>query len=48
MAAKNITFSFETYEIKDRITVSYEGQNLFDSGCVGTKGEKYLPISFEG
>ncbi|PAV75119.1 hypothetical protein WR25_17616 [Diploscapter pachys] len=47
MAAKNITFSFETYEIKDRITVSYEGRNLFDSGCVRTEGEKYLPISFE-
>ncbi|KAE9547840.1 hypothetical protein FO519_008948 [Halicephalobus sp. NKZ332] len=47
-AAKNILFSYETYTIKDRITVSYEGKNLFDSSCVGTEGEKYAPISFKG
>lgn len=47
-AAKNILFSYETYSIKDRMTVSYEGANLFDSGCVGTQGERYTPISYDG
>uniref|UniRef100_A0AC34QZD9 Uncharacterized protein n=1 Tax=Panagrolaimus sp. JU765 TaxID=591449 RepID=A0AC34QZD9_9BILA len=46
-SANNISFSYETYTVKDRITVSYAGQTLFDSGCVGTNGEKIAPISFK-
>jgi len=29
------TFRYETRDAKDRVQVFYEGQQLFDSGCVG-------------
>uniref|UniRef100_A0AC34QSR9 Uncharacterized protein n=1 Tax=Panagrolaimus sp. JU765 TaxID=591449 RepID=A0AC34QSR9_9BILA len=47
-AAQYIQFSYQTYEVKDRIIVSYEGKNLFDSGCVGTGTTRYFPISYNG
>lgn len=47
-AAQMIQFAYETYVVRDRVTVSYEGSLIFDSGCVGTDGEKVSPISFSG
>lgn len=38
-------FDWETYTQKDRITVSYEGKTLFDSGCVGANGTQNLSYS---
>ncbi|KAI6185004.1 hypothetical protein M3Y97_00657700 [Aphelenchoides bicaudatus] len=47
-SAKNLRFVYETFQVKDRIIVSYDGQTLFDSGCVGTLGQKQAPISYKG
>ena len=33
--AGTFTFRYETRNAKDRVRVSYEGAELFDSGCVG-------------
>lgn len=41
-------FEYETYSIKDQIIVVYEGNWLFNSGCVGTKGYKSTTIQYEG
>lgn len=38
-------FDYETYSQKDRITVTYEGTTLFDTGCVGASGTKNLTYS---
>ena len=34
----NVTFSYETYTIKDQIDVYYMGQLVFSTGCVGANG----------
>lgn len=41
-------FGYQTYTVKDRITVAYENKIIFDSGCVGTKGKKTVPLSYSG
>ncbi len=43
-----IAFSYETYRIKDRIIVTYEGKVLHDSGCVGTGGTKTVNLTYKG
>ena len=35
-------FSYDTYTIQDDIVVSYQGQTLFDTGCVGASGSTTL------
>lgn len=40
------SFSYDTYSIADRIVVSYEGQTLFDTGCVGASGS--VNLSYAG
>jgi len=48
MSAGTFTLTYETYGIPDRIVVSYEGQTLFDSGCIGTNGSRTQRISYSG
>src|SRR5581483_2542220 len=40
------TLDYNTFSIKDRIIVSYQGSVLFDTGCVGTSASQ--PINFAG
>lgn len=35
-------FHFETRNAKDRVQVRYEGEQIFDSGCVGTSRDVVL------
>lgn len=37
--------TFDTYTVKDRIHVYYDGAKVFDSGCVGTSGRKELALN---
>lgn len=39
------TFSYDTFQIEDQIIVSYEGNTLFDTGCVGASGTQTLSYS---
>ncbi len=41
----SFAFNWETFVIRDRISVSYEGQTLFDSGCVGASGAELLDFA---
>lgn len=41
-------FDYDTQVQKDRITVTYEGTALFDTGCVGTAGTKTQNITYSG
>ncbi len=41
-------FRYETFTFPDRMRVEYEGRTLFDTGCVGTNGERSRTISFSG
>ncbi|MBM4146097.1 MAG: hypothetical protein FJ240_07455 [Nitrospira sp.] len=41
-------FDYETYSIKDRLIITYEGNTLYDSGCIGTNGTKTEYISYSG
>ncbi|MGZ6143082.1 MAG: InlB B-repeat-containing protein, partial [Myxococcales bacterium] len=36
------SFSYDTYTQQDDIRVSYQGQTLFDTGCVGASGSPSL------
>lgn len=38
-------FSYETYSVKDQITITHGGNAIFDSGCVGTLGWTTVTIS---
>lgn len=38
-------FSYDTFTQQDRITVSYEGATIFDTGCVGAQASVPLTIS---
>ena len=40
------TLDYQTYHIKDRIQVLYEGNVIFDSGCVGEKNS--VSLAFDG
>ncbi|MEW8221719.1 MAG: hypothetical protein AB2729_05225, partial [Candidatus Thiodiazotropha taylori] len=39
-------FYYETYNIRDRLRLHYEGELLFDSGCVGE--DRTVPINYSG
>ena len=41
-------FSYETYGQEDRMIVTYEGNVLFDTDCVGTNGTWTQSISYSG
>uniref|UniRef100_A0A914PMU7 Uncharacterized protein n=1 Tax=Panagrolaimus davidi TaxID=227884 RepID=A0A914PMU7_9BILA len=43
-----IMFVYQTYDVKDRITITYENRMIFDSGCVGTEDEQQTPVTFSG
>lgn len=37
-------FDYDTYSVKDKITIQYEGQTIFDTGCVGKSDSVKLPF----
>jgi len=41
-------FDYETYSVKDRMIITYEGKTLYDSGCINTDGIKTEYISYSG
>jgi hypothetical protein len=40
-----IKFTYDTYDIKDKIDVYYMNRQIFSTGCVGAKGATYLPLN---
>ncbi len=46
--AGTFTFQYDTRTAKDDIVVSYEGQTLYNTDCVGTEGWKSVDLSFSG
>jgi hypothetical protein len=42
------TFTYNTQNIEDRMILRYQGQVLFDTGCVGTGGNRTQTISYSG
>jgi len=50
LGKKSGTFQFDynTYSIKDRFIITYEGNTLYDSGCVATIETKTEYISYSG
>ena len=40
--AGTFDFSYQTYSIEDQILVKYQGNTIFDTGCVGASGTKTL------
>ena len=40
--AGTFLFNYQTYSQKDQIIVRYQGNTLFDTGCVGTSGSQSL------
>lgn len=43
-----VNFKYQTYTVKDRITVVYESNILLDSGCIGTEGIVERNVSYSG
>jgi hypothetical protein len=41
-------FQYDTAGIPDRLLVSYEGRQIFDSTCVGTDGTRTHTITYSG
>ncbi len=41
----SVNFSFETYQVKDRIHVYHGGTKVFDTGCVGANGGQSIPLN---
>lgn len=41
-------FTYDTQSVKDQMIVRYQGTTLFDSGCVGTNGDKTVPLTYGG
>jgi hypothetical protein len=41
-------FQYETFTIRDRIELVYEGEVIFDSTCIGTEGEVTVTLSYAG
>jgi hypothetical protein len=39
-------FAFQTFSVKDQVIVKYEGEVVYDSGCVGQSGQ--VPVSYAG
>jgi len=47
-ASGTFEFSYETFNNPDRMLVTYEGQTLFDTSCVGTNGPRTQTIRYFG
>ncbi len=41
----SLTFTYNTYTVKDRIHIYYNGTKVFDSGCVGSSGSQVLTLN---
>lgn len=41
----SLNFSFQTYDVKDRIHIYQSGAKVFDSGCVGSSGSQTLTLN---
>jgi hypothetical protein len=41
-------FTYDTQSVKDQMIVRYQGTTLFDSGCVGTLGDKTVSLTYGG
>jgi hypothetical protein len=41
----SLTFTYNTYTVKDRIHIYYNGSKVFDSGCVGSSGSQVLTLN---
>lgn len=46
--AKRVELVFETYQAKDVFIAEYQGELVFDSGCVGTSGYKKQTLLTDG
>lgn len=46
--AGSFDFKYDTYTVKDRMIVKYQGTTLFDSGCVGTNGLTTKTLNYSG
>ena len=41
----SLVFTYNTYTVKDRIHIYYNGSKVFDSGCVGSSGSQTLTLN---
>jgi hypothetical protein len=41
----SLVFTYNTYTVKDRIHIYYNGSKVFDSGCVGSSGSQVLTLN---
>jgi hypothetical protein len=41
-------FTYDTRFQEDRMVVLYQGGVLFDTGCVGTGGDRSVPLTYSG
>lgn len=41
----SLNFSYQTYDVKDRIHIYQSGAKVFDSGCVGASGSQTLTLN---
>ncbi len=41
----SVSFSYDTYSVKDRIHIYHGGIKVFDSGCVGASGSQMLTLN---
>jgi hypothetical protein len=41
-------FVYETYNVRDRMLIQQDDVVIFDSGCVGTNGERNVNVTFSG
>ncbi len=46
--AGNLVINYETFNVPDQILIEYEGKQLFDSTCIGTKGTKTINMPYQG
>lgn len=46
--AGTFDFSYETYSQQDQILVKYQGNTIFDTGCLGTNGTKTKTLTYNG
>jgi hypothetical protein len=46
--AGTFVFTYDTQSVKDQMIVRYQGATLFDSGCVGTNGNRTTSLTYSG
>ncbi|HLF62164.1 MAG TPA: hypothetical protein VI603_00320 [Saprospiraceae bacterium] len=44
----SVLFRYETFDVKDRIHIYLGGAKVFDSGCVGTNGDRTQTLTLNG